>query len=100
MRARRLLLLALLTACPRPPTQYEGPIPVQPHAAERGMVLLNRFRGHGTDDAPAAHARVHVMKAGEELRGPNAVGTPGGLRLENGERPLVSAQLGAGRGLA
>ncbi|HZU81528.1 MAG TPA: CehA/McbA family metallohydrolase [Polyangiaceae bacterium] len=49
---------------------------------------------------PATAARVHVMKDGEQLGGPNAVGRPGDLLLENDAVVFVVDQLGASAGFA
>ena len=45
-------------------------------------------------------ARVHVMREGEELGGPNAIGRPGDLLLENDEVVFVIDRLGSGAGFA
>jgi hypothetical protein len=51
--------------------------------------------------ARSAHpSRVHEMKKGEELGGPNAVGRPGDLILENDEIVIVLDQLGSQTGFA
>jgi hypothetical protein len=48
----------------------------------------------------APSARVHVMKEGEQLGGPNAIGRPGDLVLENDEVVFVIDQLGSSAGFA
>ncbi len=45
-------------------------------------------------------ARVHVMREGEELGGPNAIGRPGDLVLENDEVVFVIDRLGSSVGFA
>src|SRR5205085_4838482 len=47
-----------------------------------------------------APARVHVMRPGEELGGPNAIGQPGDLLLENDEVAFVVDRLAASAGFA
>jgi hypothetical protein len=93
MRVPFILVLgsvAALTACPATvePTPL---IHVSPGAAARFGALF------GT---PAAAARVHVMRAGEELGGPNAVGRPGDLVIENDRVVFVVDRLGPGAGFA
>src|SRR5260221_14561311 len=92
------LAVVSLVACPKP-TDSTPLIPIQPNLKGR-IELLDRFHGKHDPHAPPAPARVHVMKEGEELRGPNAVGRPGDLLLENGEVAFVIDQLGAGMGFA
>ncbi len=92
---RRPLLLALglgLSACP----------------AHRDATPLIAVHAHGgiweamLGDGPTggAHARVHVMKDGEQLGGPSALGRPGDLILENDEVVFVIDQLGSSLGFA
>ena len=45
-------------------------------------------------------ARVHVMREGEELGGPNAIGRPGDLLLENDKVVFVIDRLGSSVGFA
>lgn len=51
-------------------------------------------------ETPAAAARVHVLRAGEELGGPNATGRPGDWVIDNGEVAFVVDALGGGGGFA
>ncbi len=75
---------------------YVAPVRVVPGAAARVALI-----GHETkSDAGPAPARVHVMKAGEELGGPNAIGAPGDLLLENDEVAFVIDRLGSSAGFA
>src|SRR5258706_3851610 len=76
---------------------YTPQIAVQPGAAARAMWIGSRAREAGIG-AVAAPSRVHVMKAGEELGGANAVGKPGDLLLENDEVAFVIDALGSGVG--
>ena len=97
---RRLLpgLVLVLATC-APKDDFVPPIHVQPGAAARAGWI-----GHGNaPDAGVAAvtpARVHVMKSGEELGGPNAIGRPGDLLLENDEVAFVIDQLGSSAGFA
>jgi hypothetical protein len=93
MRPRALAGLAWLAACgaPRDVTPL---IHVDPRAARRIDWLAHPAAG----DAKAA--RVHVMTAGEELGGPNAIGRPGDLILENDEVAFVIDRLGSSTGFA
>jgi len=88
------VVLALFGACG--PTEENTPlIHVSPNAAKRAGWI------HGASDAgdaPKVSARVHAMRAGEELGGPSATGRPGDLLLENDEVAFVIDQLGAGAG--
>lgn len=98
---RRALVLALLAAgiaaCPAP-ADVTPVIHVDPRAAGRLDWL---GKPAGSSDAPQARpARVHVMKDGEQLGGPNAIGRPGDLLLENDEVAFVIDQLGSSSGFA
>jgi hypothetical protein len=66
-------------------------IAVHPHPGLYEAVLADRT---------VSRARVHVMKEGEQLGGPSAVGRPGDLVLENGEVAFVIDQLGSSLGFA
>ena len=56
---------------------------------------------NGAVTAPTATpARVHVMREGEELGGPNAIGRPGDLVLENDEVVFVVDRIGSSSGFA
>jgi hypothetical protein len=97
---RRFLgLVALSTAAAACPAQHEGTpqIRVVPGAAARWQSLL---QDESRDAASAAvqRARVRVMNRGEELGGPNAIGRPGDLILENDNVVFVVDQLGSSEG--
>jgi hypothetical protein len=96
---RALLALPCLAvaACPAP-ADVTPIIHVDPNAAGR----IDWIASHAPDrDAAKPHpARVHVMKEGEQLGGPNAVGRPGDLLLENDEVVFVVDQLGSSAGFA
>jgi hypothetical protein len=66
-------------------------LPVHPHPGIFEAVL---------GDRAAARARVHVMRDGEQLGGPSAVGRPGDLVIENDEVVFVVDQLGSSAGFA
>lgn len=87
-------LCACLAACP-PPADVTPLIHVDPKAAGR----LDWFARRETTSAPPT-ARVHLMKDGEQLGGPNAIGRPGDLLLENDEVVFVVDQLGSSAGFA
>jgi hypothetical protein len=72
---------------------------VSPGAASRWGAALGREPGRPTG-APARAARVHVMLPGEALGGPNAIGRPGDLVLENDQVVFVVDQLGSSTGFA
>jgi len=86
-----------VAACPAP-SDVTPIIHVDPRAAQR----LNWLAKLSASSEPAqpAVARVHVMKEGEQLGGPNAVGRPGDLVLENAEVVFVVDQLGSSAGFA
>lgn len=69
-------------------------IHVNPNAAKR----MDWIHGITDGGAKGPAARVHVMRKGDELGGPNATGRPGDLMLENDEIAIVIDQLGAGAG--
>jgi hypothetical protein len=79
-----------ITGCPAP-ADTTPLIRVSPAAATRFSAILG---------APAPAARVHAMRPGEELGGPNAVGRPGDLVLENDEVVFVVDRLGSSTGFA
>jgi hypothetical protein len=86
------------TACP---VQHDvtPQVRVVPGAAGR-WAKLRQGGDRGPVDLQLKPARVHVMKAGEELGGPNAIGRPGDLVLENDEVVFVVDQLGSSAGFA
>jgi hypothetical protein len=90
---RAAILFAAALAC-GPHDDVTPLIHVNPNAAKR----IDLFHRGGA--APARRARVHVMRAGGELGGPNATGRPGDLMLENDEVAFVIDQLGRGAGFA
>ena len=78
-------------------------IAVSPDAAERMCRLFPARCGITKDAGPnlaGKPARVHPMRAGEELGGPNATGRPGDWMLENDEVAFVVDGLGGGGGFA
>jgi hypothetical protein len=100
-RVLLFLVCVALGACPAPRDRTPQ-IRVAPGAAARYANLLDR-----SSSATASHtassgasARVHVMRSGEELGGPNAIGRPGDLVLENDEVAFVIDQLGSSPGFA
>jgi hypothetical protein len=94
---RAVVYVALLAAaaCPRP-ADVTPLIHVDPRAAGRLDWIA---RSAPTTPVPKP-ARVHPMKDGEQLGGPNAVGRPGDLLVENDEIAVVIDQLGASVGFA
>jgi hypothetical protein len=93
-RAVACLVLLGGAACPEH-RDVTPIIHVDPRAAGRLDWLA-----HAREPASSPSARVHVMKAGEALGGPNAVGRPGDLLLENDEVAFVVDQLGSSAGFA
>ncbi len=92
--------LLVTVACP-PPRDSTPLVYVDPNGARRAFALMPSARPAGPESAPVpAAARVHVMKAGEELGGPNAIGRPGDLLLENDEVVFVIDRLGSSAGFA
>ncbi|MCL2449069.1 MAG: hypothetical protein FWD17_08990, partial [Polyangiaceae bacterium] len=69
-------------------------IRVTPGAAGRFAALL------GAPGKIGAPAKIHAMRAGEELGGPNAVGRPGDFILENDQVVFVIDRLGSSAGFA
>src|SRR5579863_416857 len=93
-RPRRAVIpLAFLTvaAC-LSPVEVTPLIPVNPRAAGRFGV----FFGKEPSTPAQPVARVHVMAEGEQLGGPNAIGRPGDLLLENAEIAVVIDRIGSG----
>lgn len=93
MRAVLWACCCLLAACP-PPADVTPQITVHPWGP-RGYALLPHAAG-----PPSKGARAHVMHDGEQLGGPNAIGRPGDLILENDEVVFVIDRLGASAGFA
>lgn len=89
--------IALGFGC-RPPADATPQIRVVPGAAARWSQMF----AAAVPDAGMAPkpARVHVMREGEELGGPNAIGRPGDWILENDEVAFVVDRLGASAGFA
>ena len=98
----RLVLFALvflpLLACPAK-EDYTAQIRVAPGFKDR-LGLRQHFQSRDAGARVARTARVHTLAAGDELGGPNAVGRPGDLVLENDEVVFVVNQLGGGMGFA
>jgi hypothetical protein len=92
---KRLVLLVIALAC-GPHEEIIPLIHVNPDAAKRSMMLHG---GVELGQPPKTPARVHLMKAGEELGGPNAIGRPGDFLLENEEVVFVIDQLGQNQGV-
>ncbi len=96
MRATPFFFVLLAGAACGGPRDVIPLIHVDPRAARRIDWLA-----HSAPGEPAAGAaRVHAMKAGEELGGPNAIGRPGDLMLENDEVVFVIDRLGSSLGFA
>ena len=94
MDLKRLALVLAVVAC-GPHEDVTPLIHVDPNAAKR----IDWIHGAGGDAQPAAKARVHVMRAGDELGGPNATGRPGDFMIENDEVAFVIDQLGPAGGV-
>ncbi len=90
-----LLALTLGVACGAP-RDVTPQIHVAPGAAGR----INWLAKPAPPNPKAAPARVHVMREGEELGGPNAIGRPGDLLLENDEVVFVIDRIGSSSGFA
>ncbi|HEX4517799.1 MAG TPA: CehA/McbA family metallohydrolase [Polyangiaceae bacterium] len=88
---KKLALVLAVFAC-GPPEDFTPLVHVDPNAAKRIELV------HRPDKLPANAARVHAMKAGEELGGPNATGKPGDYLLENDEVTFVIEALGHSAG--
>ncbi len=71
-------------------------IRVDPNAPGR----INWLATSAATAPKVAPARVHTMRAGEELGGPNAIGRPGDLLLENDEVAFVIDRIGSSSGFA
>ncbi|MBX3205064.1 MAG: CehA/McbA family metallohydrolase [Labilithrix sp.] len=101
-RSRVVLLVACaagssaIAGCPRK-ADPTPPTLASPGVERRTSVAPARSERR---KAPAAPARVHPMRAGEELGGPNATGKPGDWVIENDEVVFVVDALGGGAGFA
>lgn len=91
------LAAALLCAC-LPKEDVTPQIEISPRAGDVAT-MMGRGRREAAKPA-AAPARVHPMAKGGELGGPNAVGRPGDVVLENDKVVFVIDQLGGGAGFA
>jgi hypothetical protein len=74
------------------PSDVTPIIYVNPRAAQRLPVWFNKSEPTSEPTKPAA-ARVHVMRDGQQLGGPNATGRPGDPMLENQEVVFVVGQI-------
>jgi hypothetical protein len=90
-----VLGLGTFAACGGP-RDVTPQIRVDPGAAAR----INWLAKPVAAAAKAAPARVHVMREGEALGGPNAIGHPGDLLLENDEVVFVIDRIGSSSGFA
>jgi hypothetical protein len=88
-------ILLAAAACPAPKETIPL-IRIDPRAAGRLDLLAHPPSAEGR--VPAA--RVHVLRDGEQLGGPNVGGRPGDLVVENDEVVFVIDQLGPGAGFA
>jgi hypothetical protein len=92
MEVKKLVFVVAVFAC-GPHEDFTPLIHVDPNAAQRINLV------HRPDQGPPANAaRVHAMKAGEELGGPNATGKPGDYVIENDEVTFVIEALGHSAG--
>jgi hypothetical protein len=87
------VVVAAAAACPAP-ADTTPLIRVVPGAAGRFAALL------GEPERQSAPAKVHAMRVGEELGGPNAIGRAGDWVLENDQVVFVIDRLGSGAGFA
>ena len=94
-RALGALTLALGAAC-HPPGDATPLIHVDPNAARR----LDWLASPAAKAPKVTPSRVHVMRQGEELGGPNAIGRPGDLVLENDQVVFVIDRIGSSSGFA
>ncbi len=78
---------------------YTPQIPVSPGVKDRMCLVPSRCKPEAAD-AGSVTARVHPMRPGEQLGGPNATGRPGDWLLENDEVAFVVDGLGGGGGFA
>jgi hypothetical protein len=89
--ASAAVLALALVGCP-PHEDVTPEVRVVPGAAARAA-WIGRARAA---EARAEPARVHPLRPGDELGGPNAIGRPGDLVLENGEVIFVVDGLAGG----
>jgi hypothetical protein len=87
---------ALLCACPNQ-EDVTPLIHVTPGAADRAW-LMGRGKQPNSAENSVHPTRISILEKGKELGGPNAVGRPGDLLLENDEVAFVIDQLGSGSG--
>jgi hypothetical protein len=87
---------ALLCACPNQ-EDVTPLIHVTPGAANRAF-LMSRGKQPNSAENSVHDTRISILEKGKELGGPNAVGRPGDLLLENDEVAFVIDQLGSGSG--
>jgi hypothetical protein len=92
------IVLTLGAAC-RAGRDVTPQIRVDPNAAGR-LNWLAQPAPRAASATGAAPACVHVAKESEELGGPNAIGRPGDLVLENDEVVFVIDRIGSSSGFA
>lgn len=100
MKLARLATIAALGAlCAACPNQADitPMIHVTPGAAARAW-LMSRGKAPDAPENIVHPARISILRPGTELGGPNAMGKPGDLLLENDEVAFVIDQLGPGSG--
>ncbi len=90
------LLLLVLSSCPASPDVTPQITVIPGKAGVWGAI----FAPPVEDASAIKGARVHVMRPGEQLGGPNAIGRPGDLVLENDQVVFVIDQLGSSSGFA
>jgi hypothetical protein len=95
LHAAAVLSLGVGGACAAP-RDVTPQIRVSPNAAGR----INWLAKPAPAGPKVAPARVHAMREGEELGGPNAIGRPGDLLLENDEVVFVVDRIGSSSGFA
>lgn len=96
-RVLGLVVLGLLSsACPNQ-EDVTPLIHVTPGAADRAW-LMGRGKQPKTAADNVHDARISILKTETLLGGPNAIGRPGDLLLENDEVAFVIDQLGSGSG--
>jgi hypothetical protein len=95
-RAVASALLLWLAACPAPSDTTPQVHVIPGKAGVWGAI----FAPSREDASTAGAARAHVMREGEQLGGPNAVGRVGDILLENDQVVFVIDQLGSSAGFA